>query len=261
MQTNKDNLVKLIDFIIELTQFKENKWFKDDLSKRLMPSGSLIFSNSHIDEIYEYCLQNIIKEHAERFYADFNLVVIKAKLIDDFIRMEKFRRDDNFEDFCLAAYQQIESIINILILSPEFINYFKENKDLAAILNYDITTKTFVRRGNQKIGKLIFLNSDNAKVDSYLNSSIQSWFFNHKFRAVLYYYYFNKEIKVNTQLFERIYDIGNFLYQGRNLNHRGILQSKYQQNIIDDLIPNQHKYYFRFLGFLEDFISSINKNI
>ena len=40
---------------------------------------------------------------------------MKEKLIQDFIRMERFRRDDNFEDFCLAAYQQIELIISTLI--------------------------------------------------------------------------------------------------------------------------------------------------
>jgi galactokinase/mevalonate kinase-like predicted kinase len=86
-------------------------------------------------------------------------------------------------------------------------------------------------------------------------------FFNHKYRAVLYYYYFNKELRTNSDLFDRVYEIGNFLYQGRNLIHRGASQSQYQQNIIDDLIPNQHKYYFKFLGFLEDFISTVNKNI
>ena len=90
---------------------------------------------------------------------------------------------------------------------------------------------------------------------------MQGWFFIHKYRAILYYYYFNKELRTNSDLFDRIYEIGNFLYQGRNLNHRGAAQSQYQQNIIDDLIPNQHKYYFKFLGFLEDFITTINKHL
>jgi len=261
MSTNKNNLNKLIDFINELCEKQGNEWFSEKLKDKLISKSSVSFSSNHIDEIYEYCLQKIIKEHSEKFYHDFKLLDIKPRLIDDFIRMETFRRDDNFEDFCLAAYQQIELIISTLILSPEFSNYFRENKDLPAVLKYDIATGEFIRRGNQTIGKLIFLTSDQAKINIQITAPIQGWFFNHKYRAVLYFYYFNKELRTNSDLFDRIYEIGNFLYQGRNLNHRGAAQSQYQQNIIDDLIPNQHKYYFKFLGFLEDFITTINKNI
>ena len=128
-------------------------------------------------------------------------------------------------------------------------------------MKYDSATKTYIRKGNQTISKLIFLTTEKDKIDKYINGATQSWFFNHKFRAVLYYFYFNKEIKSNTDLYEKVYEVGNFLYQGRNLNHRGTIQSRYQQNIIDDLIPNQHKYYFRFLGFLEDFVTSVNKHL
>ena len=37
------------------------------------------------------------------------------------------------------------------------------------------------------------------KINGYTRGSIQDWFFNHKLRAVLYFYYFNKEIKVKYQ--------------------------------------------------------------
>lgn len=257
----KRNLEKLIDFVIELSQLNENSWFKEDLSRKLLSNSSSKHSASQLDEIYEHCLYKIINEHAQRFYSDFKIFSIKEELIQDFIRMERFRRDDNFEDFCLAAYQQIELIISTLITSTEFSNYFKENKDLPAVLKYDNTTGEFIRRGNQTIGKLLFQTSDQAKINIQITAPVQGWFFNHKYRAVLYYYYFNKELRANSDLLDRVYEIGNFLYQGRNLNHRGAAQSQYQQNIIDDLIPNQHKYYFKFLGFLEDFITTINKHI
>jgi hypothetical protein len=257
----KGNLEKLIDFVIELSKLKENSWFKEELSRQLLINNSSELSSPQIDEIYEHCVYKIINDHAQRFYSDFKLFTVKEKLIQDFIRMERFRRDDNFEDFCLAAYQQIELIISTLLISPEFSNYFRENKDIPAVLKYDNTTGEFIRRGNQTIGKLIFLTSDQAKINIQITAPMQGWFFNHKYRAVLYFYYFNKELRTNSDLFDRIYEIGNFLYQGRNLNHRGAIQSQYQQNIIDDLIPNQHKYYFKFLGFLEDFITTINKNI
>jgi hypothetical protein len=258
---NKGNLLKLIDFIDELTTFPGNEWFCENLKSKLIAKTQASLPSYQIDEIYEYCLQKIIKEHSEQFYHDFKLINIKPRLIGDFVRMESFRRADNFEDFCLAAYQQLELIISTLIILPEFTKYFKENKDLPAILKYDTATGKFIRRGNQTIGKLIFLTGDQVKINTQIDAPIQSWFFIHKYRAVLYYYYFNKELKTNPDLFDRIYDIGNYLYQGRNLNHRGSVQSQYQQNIIDNIIPNQHKYYFKFLGFLEDFITTINKNI
>jgi hypothetical protein len=94
-----------------------------------------------------------------------------------------------------------------------------------------------------------------------MNKPAHNWYFNHKLRAVLYFVYFNGELKGNIDLFDRVYSIGNYLYQGRNLNHRGGITTQYQQEVIDDLLPNQHKYYFKFMGFLEDFVSRINQNI
>jgi hypothetical protein len=261
MSTDKKNLNKLIDFINEICALPGNEWFCEKLKATLISKSSEGLSHLQINEIYEFCLQKIIKEHAEFFYQDFKLINIKSSLIDDFVRMETFRRDDNFEDFCLAAFQQLELIINTLIFSSEFSNYFKENKDLPSLLKYDNAERKFIRKGNQTVGKLVFQTSDQGKINTQLNTPIQGWFFNHKYRAVLYYYYFNMELKNNFELFDRVYEIGNFLYQGRNLNHRGTGQSQYQKNIIDDLIPNQHKYYFKFLGFLENFITTINKHI
>lgn len=260
MNYKKENLVKLLRLVEEISNQPGNEWFKNELEKKVT-TNSAVANSSSIDEIYEYCIKLIIKDHAEKFYIDFKLLDIKEKLIEDFIRMEKFRRDDNFQDFCLAAYQQLESIISKLVTNSFFVEYFQLNKDTPALLKFDQVTQTFVRSGNQTVGKLIFLTSDNTKINNFLNGPVNNWFFNHKFRAVLYLFYFNKEIKTNTNLFDRIYNIGNYLYQGRNLNHRGAVQSQYQQDIIDDLIPNQHKYYFKFLGFLEDFITSINKHI
>ena len=261
MSYKKENLTKLLKLIDEISNQPDNYWFREILYQKVLPNKSDAISSPQLQQIYEHCIRKIITEHAQKFYFDFKLLEIKEKLIEDFIRMEKFRREDNFEDFCLAAYQQIELTINTLIISPEFCNYFRENKDLPALLKYDNETGNFIRRGNQTLCKLIFLTGDQAKINTQITTPIQGWFFNHKYRAVLYYYYFNKELKTNTDLFDRIYDIGNFLYQGRNLNHRGSIQSQYQQNIIADLIPNQHKYYFKFLGFLEDFITIINKHI
>ncbi len=260
MNNNKENLIKLLKLVDEISKQPGNEWFKRELDRNPV-NKSMDVNSTAIEEIYEYCIKVIIKDHAQKFYSDFKLLDIKERLIEDFIRMEKFRREDNFEGFCLAAYQQLEAITNSLAEKLSLLEYLQQNKDIPALHMYDRDTKTFVRKGNQTIGRLIFTTNENAKILDFISAPINKWFFNHKLRLVIYVFYFNTEIRVNADLFERVFDLGNYLHQGRNLNHRGVVQTKYQQDILDDLIPNQHKYYFKFLGFLEDFTTRINYNL
>jgi len=261
MGINDESLSKLVVFIDELIGQEDYLWFKEVLIKRLVSTSAGVDS-VQLNEIYEYCINLIIKDHASNFYKDFKLSEKKECLVYDFIRMEKFRRNDNFEDFCIAAYQQIECIVNHLCAKTDFYEYFKINKDISPIMLYDRNSKSFYRGGNQSIGKLIFrTKNENGEVNASLLKAPHEWNFLARFRAVIYYYYFNKELKINENEFNKVFVLGNHLYQGRNLNHRGSMPYDNQMNIIDNLKENQHKYYFRFLGFLEDFVSSLNKNI
>jgi hypothetical protein len=145
---NKLKLQKLIDIVIEFAEMKGNEWMKTKLMDRVgVKSSTNAISAPKIEEIYEYCLRKIVREHAEQFYRDFKLVDIKDKLIEDFIRMEKFRREDNFEDFCLAAYQQLENIVNRLVLSPEFLDYFKLHNAAPAFMRFNMETMLWERGG------------------------------------------------------------------------------------------------------------------
>ena len=261
MSIKRENLIKLLKLVDEISDQPENAWFLKQLKDRVFLKNPSQLHFPQIEEIYEYCIKRVIREHAERFYAEFKLQSIKARLVDDFIRMEKFRREDSFEDFCLAAYQQLEAIIMELIKPQNFIDYLRENKGIPAILRFDNDKREYVRKGNPTIGSLIFFTTDQSKIDRQISAPIQEWSFNEKYRSVLYYYYFNKDVRTNTNEFDRTYNMGYELYQARNLNHRGSNKTPYQQSAIDKLIPNQHKYYFKFLGFVEDFVTMTNTNI
>ena len=50
------------------------------------------------------------------------------------------------------------------------------------------------------------------------------------------------------------------LYQSRNLNHRNGFRTDKQQKIIDKVVSESDRYYYKFLAFLEDFTSKINNN-
>lgn len=253
---DKTNLIKLIDFISELTELNGNEWLKKELMSKLTSNSLVSFELSKMDEIYEYCLQQIIKEHAEKFYEEFKLNSIKEKLIDDFIRMEKFRREDNFEDFCLAIFQQIEGIVNSLV-TDEIHKMIIDNKD-------SVTHKSKNKNNgiyeSQKLWQLIFPFLKEQDLLNKISKPIYEWDFSERYRVILFVYYFNKKI-YNHQDFQGIFFLGNELYQSRNLNHRGGKTTENQKRTIDKVTSNSHRYYFKFMGFLEDFSNKINSNI
>jgi hypothetical protein len=257
---DKNKLEKLLLFIAEIAEMRDNEWFKSKLLLRL-GSESKGFGNSSLDEIYEFCIEMIIKDQATRFYQGFKINTIKESLIQDFIRMERFRRKDGFEDFCLAGFQQVEAIVNFLVSSPSFLEKFNSLKNSPSVLKFDPLTKQFIRSGNPTVQKLIFNTNDQLTLNESLKKQPIDWYFNHRLRAVLYFFYFNEELKFNANEYESIYTIGNQLYIIRNTNHRGGNSSEYQDRIKEEIMSNFNRYYFKFLGFLEDFVFKVNNGL
>lgn len=246
----------MVVFIGEIAKTEGYEWFRNEIASKLNLDSEL-GNPTAIEEIYEYCIRLIIKEQAEKFYEDFKLIDIKEDLLEDFVRMEKFRREDNFEDFCLALFQQIEGIVNELI-TEDLQNYIIEHKD-------DVTHKTKDKTRNelkpQKMWQLFFyplLETD--ELNKKLNKSIKEWDFSERYKVVLYFFYFTPR-SFNYLNFNTMFFLGNELYQSRNLSHRGGSVSNKQRDIQHKVKTNSYKYYFKFLGFLEDFTSKVNLNI
>ena len=107
-------------------------------------------SNSQLDEIYEYCISKILKEQASDFYKNLPSIFVDRKqvLMEDYFRMEQFHRQNNFGDFCLALYQQIECITNVLCESKDlneicekfwgYPAYVKDLKDKTSYQNRNV---------------------------------------------------------------------------------------------------------------------------
>jgi len=254
---SKESLDKLLLLIDEICNEGENLWFKESVQNNYaMISQSSYKNDESINKIYEYCVKEIITKQANKFYEDFRLNEIRTKLVEDFIRMEHFRRDDNFEDFCLAMFQQLEGIINFLI-TDEVRDYVGNNKHIATHKVSDKITKNYKENA---LWQLIFFPELNSiDLEKKMSKSIQEWDFAERFKTILFYYYFNKKI-YNYRDFQSVFFLGNELYQSRNLNHRGGKTSESQKKIILKVKSESHKYYFKFLGFLEDFTSKINKS-
>lgn len=255
---SKESLDKLLLLIDEISNEKEYSWFKDNLLKKYVVSRDNSSGyDSSISKIYEFCIRDIINKQANKFYEDFKVEEIKTKLIEDFIRMEHFRREDNFEDFCLAMFQQLEGIVNSLV-NNEIQNYIIDNQYK---LTYKAKDKNLNIYNERPLWQLIFFNALKPNdLAAKISKPILEWDFSERFKTILYYYYFDKKI-YNFHDFQSIFFLGNKLYQARNLNHRGGVTSDAQQKIINEVKSESHKYYFKFLGFLEDFTSKLNEKI
>lgn len=259
---DRTNMLKLLDLVEELAGEPGNQWFAGEIQTRFKKSTSEGDAHQIID-VYEEYAKKLFKVRAENFYKDFKILELKNQLIEDYIRMEVFRNNGNFEDFCLAAFQQVENIVNTLIEKEYLKTYLDENIMSSAILFVDKSTgKTFKPdKITTTLGELLFSKELATELAPILEKRRTEWFFNYKLKAVLYYFYFKNELKYNTSTFYLVFNIGNELYQSRNLNHRGGTKNDYQEDIIEKVLANKQYYYLIFSGFIGDFTMTINKNL
>ena len=239
---DKEKLNKLLDILEELLKIEGNEWLIDAVLEKIRKVSTLeeIASHSIIKDIYEYCVEKIINKQAEEFYADFTVEAIKDQLIRDFIKMEHERRRDDFESFSLCLFQQLENITNY-VYENEIRNIWKDEKNKTAVQYFD-------RNKNQEIKK---------SVEAIVFGNAKDWYVNVKFKALLYFVYFNKSIKSQFP-FNKLVESFNEVYQIRNQNHRGNNPTEYQQRTILKMKGKESHYYFRFYGFLQDVVSKVS---
>ena len=255
-----------IDKIARLTQ--QNTEFDMELRKRLnvASANSVLSDDERINDIYEYCIEDIIKKQATEFYADFPLQTIKDRLIGDYIRMESFRRKDNFDDFCLSLYQQIECMTNKLC----------ENKDLSDIteimwghpaylkIEKGKDTSIYNRGGDYTIACLLFPgnNKQSGNTNAFVKSriSLQTQYAMDKIRTIVYFLGYKAMMKSGDyDSFVEITSLLNDIYQCRNMNHRGNSQNQWEKETFDRIFPLKSLYYFKFLGVLAQYVEYIKE--
>ena len=255
---DKDKLKKLVQIIGDLLKVEGNEWLIDEILKIIGETSPVeeIAKHSVIQNIHEYCVEQKIEKQATEFYNSFPIHEIRDQLIQDYKKMEHERRRDDFENFCLCLYQQIENITNYLFETEVVATWNNEKHTIAIKSFYDRNQKQYVlpTNGGTSIEKLVFQNTN--PIDD-----LSKWHANRKFRAILYFFYFNKEVTRDDYAFNSIYFTHEEIYQMRNQNHRGSKPSEYQQKTLNKIQGNESKYYFKFYGFLQDFITQIEYNV
>lgn len=251
----KAKLKKLVQIFGDLLKIKENEWLIDEILKTIGENWPTeqIAGHPLIQNIHEYCIEQKIDEQAKEFYKSFPLIAIRDTLIQDYKNMEHQRRRDDFENFCLHLYQQIEGISNYLF--SKHINLFWENDKgkIASKSYYDTNQKknVFPKEGGISLEKLVFEDVE----------KIEGWVAKRKFRAVLYYFYYGDKTLYDTYDFYRKFKLQDEIYQVRNQNHRGPSLSKPQGKTLNQVFSNKSQHYFKFYGFLYDFITKIENTL
>lgn len=248
-----------IDKITRLTQ--QNAEFDIELRKQLnvASANSVLSEDERINQIYEYCIEEIIRKQANEFYTDFPLQSIKDTLIGDFIRMESFRRKDNFGDFCLSLYQQIECITNKLCEKKDLSDITEKMWGQPAYLKIekDKEPSIYSRSGDYTIASLLF-----GKTNAFEKSrkSLQAQYAIDKIRTIVYFLGYKAKMKNSDfDSFLEITSLLNDIYQCRNMNHRGNTQNQWEKDTYDKIIPLKSLYYFKFLGVLAQYVEYIKE--
>lgn len=255
-----------IDKITRLTQ--QNTEFDMELRKRLnvASANSVLLDDERINQIYEYCIEKIIRQQAIEFYADFPLQSVKETLIEDFVRMESFRRKDNFGDFCLSLYQQIECMTNRLCEKRELSDITEKMWGHLAYLKIEKGKEPSIsnRSGEYTIARLLFpgnnKQSGNTNAFEKSRKSLQGQYAIDKIRTVVYFLGYKAMMKSSDfDSFVEITSLLNDIYQCRNMNHRGNSQSQWEKETYDRILPLKSLYYFKFLGVLAQYVEYIKE--
>lgn len=261
-----DKLMSTIDKITRLIQ--QNAEFDIELRKRLnvASANSVLSDDERINQIYEYCIEKIIRQQAIEFYKDFPLLYVKDTLIEDFIRMESFRRKDNFGDFCLSLYQQIECMTNRLCEKKELSDITEKMWGYPAYMKIEDGKEPSIsnRSGEYTIASLLFpgnnKQSGNTNAFEKSRKSLQTQFAIDKIRTIVYFLGYKAMMKGNDyKSFVEITSLLNDIYQCRNMNHRGNTQNQWEKETFARIIPLKSLYYFKFLGVLAQYVEYIKE--
>ena len=263
-----EKLQTVLNKIVRLCS--QNPEFDMKLRKQLRVASANfgLLDDERINQIYEYCIEEVIRQQATEFYADFPLFTIKDDLIEDFVRMEFFRRKDNFGDFCLALYQQIECMTNTILSDERLSDITKSMWELPAYLNtkecknppiFDISYRSY--GSDYTIAKLLFpyenKQSGNSNASEKIAIPLQKQSAKDKMRIIVYFLGYKAMMKSSDyDSFKEVTSLLKDIYQCRNMNHRGNSPSP---EIQDRILPLKSLYYFKFLGVLAQYVEYIKE--
>ena len=280
MGQEKEYLTKLAAFVKACYEDLNDDDFAAEIKAIVMDDIKDDIQNGKIDEIYELCIHKNLLQQANSVYSSFAMPSIKDKLISRYIKMEKARRENDFDDFGLRVYQQIELIVNTIAEDEEVAYVVEKMLRVPYMTRSDREDDRIASKPDgtesQSIGKFVLINSTNAGKSKSQKMSIplSEQYATDKVRLIVFFMCFRGMIrtgKINNpdsrrQEYYKDYDewthytqICSDLYTVRNRVHSGKEPSEYEESRYEDLSKNPEQTYLSFLSFLFYFIQGVNK--
>ena len=254
----EEKYISAIEKIVRLCE--QDSEFDRELRKRL--GGAASFSSTSLDEEpSSRSMERNVRKLAENFYSDFPIPSLIAILVDDYCRMEFFRRKDAFGDFCLALYRQIECITNILCSNPDlniiaehlwgYPAYVKSGQDIQTSIDNRKEDSDF------STASLVFFNQ--IKVVEKSKSALYDLYAIDKIRAVVYFLGYKATMKSSDfDGYKELTSLLSDIYLCRKMNNRGTTaQTEWEKETIDRIYARKAVYYIKFLGALTLFVEQV----
>ncbi len=260
MGQDKKQLTKLLAFVKDLYDNPDNIEFAAGIQAIVIDDLKLKNEDAKIAEIYEYCIQQMLKEQAESLYVDFPLTDIKEELVADYVKMERAHRDNNMDDFGIRLYRQIENIVRTLakdeILGSVVSNMMDVPYLVAGYSNPQVHRRQKMTKEMQPvktIADFVLISSKRSPIkEEKKTKHLSEQYATDMARLVIYFVCFGgmmqpgimfDQWKNQTQIYSDIYSIRNRVHGGGECSEHDI--SRYNA-----MKASATQSYFRLMSFL-----------
>ena len=237
--------------------------FDEELRKKLgktSVANSVFYEDERLNQIYEYCIEKILRKQAENFYEPLMGFPGQSLLVEDFVNMEHERHRDRFDYYSLGLYEQIERILNTIFDNKDFLQALNRIWDITVSIIIDkekktTTTYTFGNEiwGSDKNENEMYLTDGKKRAKNKATLSARD-----KLRIVIFFFKYYSDIKFDPykfyyQDFDNICNNYMSIYACRNTVHRGTTPSEKDKAILREKSQKSSSY-FEFNWLLTEFI-------
>lgn len=259
MGQDKKQLTKLLAFVKELYDHPDNKEFAAGIQAIVIDDLKDKNDDNKIAEIYEYCIQQILKEQAESLYNGFPLTDIKKELVADYIKMERAHRDNNIDDFGIRLYRQIENIVRTLAKDETLDDVVSSMMDVPYLVsgfsNPQVQKRQKLTKDRQPvktIADFVLIPSKRSTKEERKGKALSEQYATDMARLIIYFVCFGgmmqpgilfEQWKLQTEAYSDIYSIRNRVHGGGECSEHDIRR-------YDEMKAHATQSYFRLMSFL-----------
>lgn len=270
MGQDKKQLTKLLAFVKELYDHPDNKEFAAGIQAIVIDDLKDKNDENKIAEIYEYCIQQILKEQAESLYNGFPLTDIKEELVADYVKMERAHRDNNIDDFGIRLYRQIENIVRTLAKDETLDGVVSSMMDVpylvAGFSNPQVQKRQKLTKDMQPvktIADFVLIPSRRSTKEERKEKALSEQYATDMARLIIYFVCFGGMMQpgILFEQWKQQTDAYSDIYSIRNRVHGGGECSEHDIQRYDEMKASATQSYFRLMSFLVFLVEGVKKGL